>query len=161
MKSCAGSAPLSYRDVFILTGYDELRDDVTDVAGRVTSQASGFVRGLRDEGVPVLVLERTDRVGGGDGVGGSVGGGSVDRARWESRVADVAVSRTDWVTVADWRCVQGLERRVVVWLADRESMASFYYRLFGLSSCTTQLIVVDANCPDSDADEMMEEPTLP
>ena len=43
---------------------------------------------------------------------------AVDKAGWESRVGDVAVSRTDRVTVADWRCVQGLERRVVVWLTD-------------------------------------------
>lgn len=108
----------------------------------------------------MCVLERIDRVGGGDGVGGSVGGGSVDRAGWESRVADVAVSRTDRVTVADWRCVQGLERRVVVWLAERERTVSLYYRLNALSRCTSQLIVVDANLPDSDADEMMAEPTL-
>ena len=159
-ESCAGSVPLSYRDVLILTGCDELRDDVTDVAGTVTSPASGFVRGLRDQGVPVCVLERIDRVGGSDGVGGSVGGGSVDRAGWESRVADVAVSRTDWVMVADWRCVQGLERRVVVWLADRESTVSLDYRLHALSCCTTQLIVVDANLPDNDPDQMMEESTL-
>ena len=144
----------------MLTGSDELRDDVIDVAGRVTSPASGFVRGLRAEGVPVCVLERIDRVGGGEGVGGCVGGGSVDWGGWESRVADVAVSRTDRVTVADWRCVQGLERRVVVWLAERERTVSLYYRLNALSRCTSQLIVVDANLPDSDADEMMAEPTL-
>ena len=47
------TTPLQYRDVFVL--YD---------GRRVTSSVSGFVRGLRAEGVPVCVLEGIDRVGG-------------------------------------------------------------------------------------------------
>ena len=126
---------LQYRDVMVLTEDDSrLRDDVTNHAGRVTSPASGFVRGLRDAGMPVCVLEGSGRVGGsGSGSGmtsdsgsdsGRVGGSGsgsgrvVDRAGWERRVADVALSRTDRVTVSGWGCVQGLERRVVVWLED-------------------------------------------
>ena len=119
----------------VITADDNLQDDVRDDAGRVTSPASGFVRGLRDAGIPVCVLEGSDRVGGSHRVGGSgserasdsdsgsdmtSGSGSgrvVDRAGWERRVADVALSRTDRVTVSGWRCVQGLERRVVVWLS--------------------------------------------
>ena len=50
---------------------------------------------------------------------GSGSGRVVDRAGWERRVADVALSRTDRVTVSGWGCVQGLERRVVVWLTQR------------------------------------------
>ena len=121
---------LQYRDVTVITTDDSrLQDDVTDDAGRVTSRASGFVRGLRDAVMPVCVLEGSDRVDGSHRVGGSgndrasdsgsdsgmtSGSGSgrvVDRAGWERRVADVALSRTDRVTVSGWGCVQGLERR--------------------------------------------------
>ena len=125
---------LQYRDVMVLTGDGSLQDDVRDDAGRVTSPASGFVRGLRDAGMPVCVLEGSDRVGGSHRVGGSgsdrasdrdsdmtsgSGSGRVfDRAGWERRVADVALSRTDRVTVSGCVCVQGLERRVVVWVED-------------------------------------------
>ena len=42
---------LQYRDVMVLTADgSRLQDDVRDDAGRVTSPASGFVRGLRDAG---------------------------------------------------------------------------------------------------------------
>ena len=162
---------LQYRDVMVLTGDDgRLQDDVTDDAGRVTSPASGFVRGLRDAGMPVCVLEGSDRVGGRHRVGGSgkdrasgsdsdmtSGSGSgrvVDRAGWERRVADVALSRTDRVTVAECGCVQGLERRVVVWLQDwrrwvRGSVP--YFALSAMTRCTTQLITVNPPDPD-DAD---------
>ena len=135
----------------VLTADDSrLQDDVTDDAGRVTSPASGFVRGLRGGGVPVCVLEASGRVGdsGSDSVmtSGSGSGRVVDRAGWERRVADVALSRTDRVTVSWWGCVQGLERRVVVWLAGwrwrRVSAVDFYYALPAMSRCTTQLITV-------------------
>ena len=133
------TTPLQYRDVFVL--YDE---------SNVTSPAN-FVRGLQDEGVPVCVLERIDRVGGRVGGGTRVGirvsdVAAVDRAGWERRVGEVAVSRTDRVTVADWRCVQGLERRVVVWLADwREGGwpgVDPHHWLLGMTRCTTQLVRV-------------------
>ena len=133
---------LQYRDVMVITEDGTgLHDDVRDRKGQVTSPASGFVRGLRepwglqDAKMPVCVLEGIGRV--------------VDRAGWERRVADVAVSRTDCVTVAEWRCVQGLERRVVVWLTDwrRGRVMEFrksdhFYALPALSRCTTQLIRV-------------------
>ena len=125
---------LQYRDVMVLTkDGSRLQDDVTDDAGRVTSPASGFVRGLRGAGMPVCVLEGSRTVGGSHRVGGcgndrasysgsdsgmTRGSGSgrvVDGAGWERRVADVALSRTDRVTVSECGCVQGLERRVVVW----------------------------------------------
>ena len=150
----------------VLTADDSrLQDDVTDDAGRVTSPASGFVRGLRGGGVPVCVLEASGRVGGSgshrasdsgsDSVmtSGSGSGRVVDRAEWERRVADVALSRTDRVTVSGWECVQGLERRVVVWLADWRrrwrmswrmrgvSDLDFYFALPATSRCTTQLII--------------------
>ena len=68
-----------------------------------------------------------------------------DQARWERRVADVAVARTDQVTVAYYSAVHGLERRVVVWLAERRDINYFYpaFWLYGLSRCTTQLVKVD------------------
>ena len=125
-------ASLAYRDVFVLTQYYDLHDEVRNDAGNVTSPASGVVVGLRHAQIPVCVLEYRDRV---DVVAG-----------WESRVADVAVARTDEVTVAHWRSVQGLERRVVVCLADWERDAVrivYLYRLPALSRCITQLIMVN------------------
>ena len=80
---------------------------------------------------------------------GSGSGWVVDRAGWERRVADVALSRTDRVTVSGWRCVQGLERRVVVWVEDwgRRRVRGFdpYSPLSAWSRCTTQLITVDTS----------------
>ena len=133
------TTPLSYRDVFVLTGDDsDLQDDVIGEAGQVTSPASGFVRGLWAEGVPVCVLEGSHRVGGRVGQNTRMG--------WESRVADVAVSRTNRVTVADWRSVQGLERRVVVWLTDVRGEdgpgGDPDHMLVAQTRCTTQLIIV-------------------
>ena len=145
------TTPLFYRDVFVLTRDDsDLQDDVIGDAGQVTSPASGFVRGLRAEGVPVCVLEGSDRVGGRVGRGNLVGSrvsdvAAVDRAGWERRVAEVAVSRTDRVTVAGCRCVQGLERRVVVWLTDWRRGGSDldpYHGLLGMTRCTTHLVRV-------------------
>ena len=153
---------LQYRDVMVITDDDNLQDDVKDDAGRVTSPASGFVRALRDAGIPVCVLEGSDRVGGSHRVGGSgsdrasgsdsdmtSGSGSgrvVDRAGWERRVADVALSRTDRVTVSEWGCVQGLERRVVVWVDDwrwwRVRGLDIHSALPAMTRCTTQLIIV-------------------
>ena len=99
--------PMQYRDVMVVTSdTSPLQGDVTDDAGRMTSLASDFVLGLRGAGVPVCVLEGSDRVGGSNRAGDinrvddsgsdSDNGRVVDRAGWEtSRVADVAVSRTD------------------------------------------------------------------
>ena len=156
---------LQYRDVMVITDDDSLQDDVRDDAGRVTSPASRFVRGLRDAGIPVCVLEGSGRVGGSHRVGGSGSGSDgasdsdmtngsgsgrvVDRAGWERRVADMALSRTDRVTVSGWRCVQGLERRVVVWVDDwgwGVRALDFYSALPAWTRCTTQLIIV--NTPD-------------
>ena len=157
---------LQYRDVMVLTKEDNrLQDDVTDDAGRVTSPASGFVRALRDAGMPVCVLEGSGRVGGRHRVGGSgsdsgsdsgmtSGSGSgrvVDRAGWERRVADVALSRTDRVTVSGWGCVQGLERRVVVCVGEWSRWVSgsdLHLALPATSRCTTQLITVYPPHPD-------------
>ena len=116
---------LAYHDVFVLTHDFDLQDDVRDDAGNLTSPASGVVRGLRDEQIPVCVLERSDRTG--------------DMAGWERRVANVATAQTDRVTVAHWRSVRGLERRVVVWLTGRY----VDFRVHSLSRCTTQLIIVE------------------
>ena len=161
---------LQYRDVMVITeDGSELQDDVTDDAGQVTSPASGFVRALRDAGMPVCVLEGSRRVGGSHRVGGSGNDRASDsdsgrtsdsgsdrvvgRAGWERRVADVALSRTDRVTVSEWGCVQGLERRVVVCLGDWRwrrgaRPVDRYFALPAFSRCTTQLIVVYTPDPD-------------
>ncbi|XP_070203703.1 uncharacterized protein [Littorina saxatilis] len=129
---------LSYRDVFVLTRSDDLHDDVTDEAGRVTSPASGVVQGLKDAGVPVSVLGYQDWLH--------------NMARWEGAVQDVAVAATDTVTVARYSYVSGLERRVVAVLQDRDQddddrgmtdeEIDLRDRLSAVSRCTTQLIMV-------------------
>ncbi|KAK7098194.1 uncharacterized protein [Littorina saxatilis] len=138
-RSVANSpSRLSYRDVFVLTRSDDLHNDVTDEAGRVTSPASGVVQGLKDSGVPVSVLGAQDRLH--------------NRARWERAVQDVAVAATDTVTVADYGYVRGLERRVVAVLQGRlqydddkgltDEVTDLVDRLNAVSRCTTQLITV-------------------
>ncbi|KAK7098151.1 hypothetical protein V1264_002509 [Littorina saxatilis] len=138
-RSVANSpSRLSYRDVFVLTRSGDLHDDVTDEAGRVTSPASGVVQGLKDAGVPVSVLGDQDWLH--------------NRARWEGAVQDVAVAATDTVTVARHGCVEGLERRVVAVLQDRDQRddddgltderTDRDDRLNAVSRCTTQLITV-------------------
>ena len=92
-------------------------------------------------------IDRVDgRVGGGTRVGSRVSDvTAVDRAGWESRVGEVAVSRTDRVTVAVCRCVEGLERRVVVLLSDRRDVrpdADPHHWLLAMTRCTTQLVIV-------------------
>ena len=62
----------------------------------MTTQASGFVQGLRDANVRVCVLS----------------GNIHDPVRWERELADVAVGATDWVTVAHLGAANGLERKV-------------------------------------------------
>ena len=119
----------------VLTDDLDLHDDIRDDAGNVTSPASGLVRALRDEQIPVCVLERS--------------GKADDVAGWERRMADVAVAQTDWVTVADWESVRGLERRVVG-LSPRDDDP--YFSLFALSRCTTQLIIMDRPPDDSQTD---------
>ena len=126
----------------MLTGDPDVHDDVRDDAGNVTSAARGAILGLRKEGLPVCVLEKFDKVR----------DRKNDRAGWERRVADVAVAQTDQVTVAFYRSVHGLERPVVVWMrAKRDTdSANPFYRLCGLSRCTTQLVIVDPPPDDCD-----------
>ena len=124
-------ASLAYRDVFVLTDEENIHDEARNDAGNVTSPASGVVVALRHAQIPVCVLERRDRAG--------------VVAGWESRVADVAVARTDEVTVAHWESVLGLERRVVVCLSNWpwDIVVDHPYRLYAFSRCTTQLIIVN------------------
>ena len=77
-----------------------------------------------------------------------------DVAGWESRVTDVAVARRDEVTVAHWKSVQGLERRVVVWMSEwpRDDDVVYPYTLPAFSRCTTQLIMVNPPPDGSDTE---------
>ncbi|XP_070206589.1 uncharacterized protein [Littorina saxatilis] len=134
VESGDSPTPLSYRDVMIITRSSELQDDVVDDADRVTSRASGVVRGLRDEGLPVCVLGVQDRVH--------------NKARWERDLNDVAVAATDRVTVTHYGYVHGLERRVVVMLPGTDHImvgdgVDIQDRLYAASRCTTQLIMVN------------------
>ena len=112
--------------------------------------------------------QSSDRVGGSGSDSGmtsdmtsdSGSGRVVDRAGWERRVADVALSRTDRVTVSECGCVQGLERRVVVCAGGlrrtgggRVRGLDPYFPLPAMSRCTTQLIIVYPPDPyDTDTD---------
>ena len=122
----------------MLTRSSELQDDVRDDAGNVKSPACGVVRGLRAAGLPVRVLGWSDRVR--------------DRVGWERWVEDTAMTRTDQVMVTGYRAVGGLERRVVVWLpgrhqrfdaGDSDEEIEARDRLYAVSRCTSQLVVVD------------------
>ncbi|KAK7092698.1 uncharacterized protein [Littorina saxatilis] len=134
-SSTSNPAPLGYRDVFVLSRSWALQDDVTDDAGNVTSVASPVVLGLRAAGIPVLVL------------------GNPEGARWEWNVHDVAVAASDHVTVAEYDYVSGMERRVVVMLQARtdeddedglsDEEVDVMDRLYAVSRCTTQLIMVN------------------
>ena len=141
---CAGNDatanphPLSYSDVFVLSrSRRELQDEVVDEAGKVTSEACGVVRGMRQENVPVRVLGWNDWGRRGQ--------------EWTVQLAHTVMARTDEVTVADGGVVRGLERRVVVWLPGRDKgdevetdeAVDAQDRLFAVSRCTTQLLVVD------------------
>ena len=75
-----------------------------------------------------------------------------DQQNWENNAMDTAVAQTDQVTVAHFSNVSGLERKVVVWLPGRwlgvddsysDELIESYDRLYALSRCTTQLIVVE------------------
>ena len=142
---CAGNDatanphPLSYSDVFVLSrSRRELQDEVVDEAGKVTSEACGVVRGMRQENVPVRVLGWNDWGRRGQ--------------EWTVQLAHTVMARTDEVTVADWGVVRGLERRVVVWLpgrhqrfdtGDSDEEIEARDRLYAVSRCTSQLVVVD------------------
>ena len=143
---CAGAiipgspAPLRYSDVLVVTRSSDLQEQVRDDTGEVTSPASGVVRGLRAEGLPVCVLEWTDM--------------RRDVQKWEDKLVDVALAGTDQVTVADYGAVSGLERPVVVWLPGRwrgdddvraDDRIDAFDRLIGVSRGTTHLIVVDVS----------------
>ncbi|KAK7094190.1 uncharacterized protein [Littorina saxatilis] len=130
--------PLSYRDVFVLTRSPHLQDDVTDDAGNVVSPAIGVVHGLRKAGLPVCVLEEQRMVR--------------DKDKWERDLRDVAMAATDRVTVAHFRYVTGMERRVVAVVPgkaegademDSDLMTDAEDRMYSASRCTTQLILVE------------------
>lgn len=118
-----------------MTRSSNLHDDVRDDDGRVTSSASGVVLGLRAAGLPVCVLEDALH----------------PTPRWERKVANTAVARTDRITVAYQGAVSGLERKVVVLLrgrrqghddGDDDEKVEARDMLYGVSRCTTQLIDV-------------------
>ncbi|XP_070185022.1 uncharacterized protein [Littorina saxatilis] len=119
--------PLRYRDVLVVS-CNTLTDDVTDVTGKVVRPASGFVRGLRQGGVPVLVV-RSDDV----------------RA-----IAEMAVMEgDDDVVVADRSVVAGLERPVVVLVRGSVMDCDLFNdeRFDIMSRCTSQLVWVKTGRP--------------
>ena len=81
------------------------------------SRADPLVRGLRQAAVPVAVVDQSTATAG----------------DWE----DLALARTDRVTVTDYHCVRGLERRVVAGVGEGE-----LDRLQAMSRCTGLLVWV-------------------
>ncbi|KAK7480058.1 hypothetical protein BaRGS_00028695 [Batillaria attramentaria] len=130
--------PLHYHDVFVLTRSSELHDEVTDETGHVTSPASGVVRGLREADIPVCVMGSVVTID--------------DEVKWRRNADDIAVAKSDRVIVGDYRAVVGLERKIVVYLPGRwqgvddqrnEEAIDAMDRVFAMSRCTAQLIVVE------------------
>ncbi|XP_076447269.1 uncharacterized protein LOC143284478 isoform X2 [Babylonia areolata] len=130
-------APLQYKDVFIVTRSSDLRDDVTDDTGKVVTSASGVVRGLRKARVPLYVLDAAAQH---------------NRTKCQSIVSGMGVARFDRVVVSFSTFLQGLERKVVVWLPGENHRLSEEYiiesselldRVHALSRCTTQLVIVE------------------
>ncbi|KAK7490147.1 hypothetical protein BaRGS_00018669 [Batillaria attramentaria] len=129
-------SPLQYRDVLVLTRSADLHETTTDENNQEKTRASGVVRGLRSQDIPVGVLGwRRD-----------------DVDRWQKELDDLAVSKIDKVTVARWRAVDGLERKVVVYLPGRDTGVDGHQtleevdaddRLRLVSRASTQLIMVD------------------
>ncbi|XP_070192066.1 uncharacterized protein [Littorina saxatilis] len=112
--------PLQYRDVFILTNVSFLHDAKSDASGQVTRPASGVLRGVREAGIPVTLLESGD----------------------EDGVRDVAtMAGPDHVIATRCFDVQGLERKVVVWVGGGDGDDEFG-RLLAASRCTSQLVLV-------------------
>lgn len=138
----SGPSPqkLQYGDVFILTNsFSQIHDDIRDETGAVTEPANGLVQGLREAGVARLRVVRNRNYG------------SEELSR---EVEEVARARTDCVTLAHRGAVSGLERKVVVWLPGRidgldddlsDAQLDKYDRVYAMSRCTTQLIVVKQN----------------
>nr|KAG5701993.1 hypothetical protein BaRGS_034575 [Batillaria attramentaria] len=129
-------SPLQYRDVLVLTRSADLHETTTDENNQEKTRASGVVRGLRSQDIPVGVLGwRRD-----------------DVDRWQKELDDLAVAKIDKVTVARWRAVDGLERKVVVYLPGRDTGVDGHQtleevdaddRLRLVSRASTQLIMVD------------------
>ncbi|XP_070191793.1 uncharacterized protein [Littorina saxatilis] len=112
--------PLQYRDVFILTWVNSLHDAKSDASGQVTRPASGVLRGVRGAGIPVTLLQSWD----------------------EDGVRDVAtMAGPDHVIATNCDDVQGLERKVVVWVGGLDGYDA-WGRLFAASRCTSQLVLV-------------------
>ncbi|KAK7096074.1 uncharacterized protein [Littorina saxatilis] len=112
--------PPRYRDVILLTWDSCFHDKTT---GKKARPASGLIRGLRQKGFPVTVLETGDA-----NAVGAVG----------------TFSGSDEIVAAGSRFVQGLERKIVVYV---ETAQPVYYdldwgRLCSMSLCTSQLIHV-------------------
>ena len=128
------STPMQQQDAFILTRHSDLGED------------SGVVQGLRAAGLRVCVLSNMALRARKEAEGEAQGRKSVLQD-----VRDVALCRTDRVTVAEWNLVRGLERRLVVTLPGfREGdegyspeLRDFNDRLEAASRCTTQLIRVE------------------
>ncbi|KAK7479371.1 hypothetical protein BaRGS_00029363 [Batillaria attramentaria] len=134
--------PLQYRDVFIITRANEMNKTFTVEEGRVVSRDDGFLQGLCSTGVSVdLALFSTAS------------------RQAQKEMSTVAIARKNVVTMSAWDTLQGLERKVVVWLPGRASndfdptRAGDLWRekerdklkdkLAGFSRCSTQLVLVE------------------
>ena len=104
---------LQWRDVLVIVPVPSDADPLV----RGLRQADPLVRGLRQAAVPVAVVDQSTATAG----------------DWE----DLALARTDRVTVTDYHCVRGLERRVVVGVG-----VSGWDRLQAMSRCTGLLVWV-------------------
>lgn len=114
------------------------------------------MRGLRDGGLPILVLDRASR----------------DNEGWQKDMADTALARSNVVTITHSWAVRGLERKLVVWIPGRKlegdpsegdadcnlnkNLPDAEERLLAKSRCTTQLVIVELG----QAEGPLQEPDL-
>ncbi|KAK7499553.1 hypothetical protein BaRGS_00009205, partial [Batillaria attramentaria] len=119
-------APLTYKEVFLLSSKaDPLYDTETDDAGKEVRPASAIVKGLRENGVPVVVVRHDDR----------------------EAVRKVSVREgPDAVVAAGANTVRGLERQVVIALQPEQTGTGTgdgrWERLHVMSRATAKLILV-------------------
>lgn len=105
-----------------MASFYDASDDVTDDSGRVKSAAKSFAYGLLVAGIPVRVIRKEE---------------------FQRHVHDTAVAHSNAVTLTRATHVSGLERKLVVWLSDGDLLTDYVGRLFAMSRCTSQLVIVE------------------
>lgn len=126
-----------FRDVLILC--ENPREERRKAeSGALELPAVTLARVLREKGAAVQVVETED----------------------EAAVRELALATRDEVAVVAWETAHGLERRVVVVMGVGEA-GIHSSRLYCVSRCTAQLILIDFDLNDDEKEEDNETYTEP